>query len=78
VKVGAFDSLLRVRNELHFLSGKNDTLSSALQETVAVNLGFVGVDPTGGVDRLVTQYALSANEIQLFCRQVVARVLGKK
>lgn len=71
----AFDFLLRVRNELHFLCGKHDVLTVALRDRVAANLGFIAPDPAGGVERLLTQYTLSTKEICHLCGEVVARAL---
>lgn len=73
----AFDFLLRVRTELHYLCGKHDVLSADVRDRVAANLGFAGPEPAGGAERLLTHYSLYAKEIHLLCRHVVARALGK-
>jgi [protein-PII] uridylyltransferase len=76
--LAAFDFLLRVRTALHYLHGKHDILSAALQDQVAAQLGVVGPGPAGGVERLLTQYSLAAREIHRISSLVVARALGKR
>ncbi len=73
------DFLLRLRNELHYLSrGKNDILSLSLQERVAANLGFSGTGETYAVERLMRHYYLCAREIQRLSRTIVERCLRQR
>jgi len=76
--LAAFDFLLRVRTELHYLCGKHDVLSANIRVRVAANLGYVGPEPAGGSEQLLSQFALCTQEIHRISSLVVARALGKR
>lgn len=72
----AMDFLLRVRTELHYLSGrKNDLLFFHLQEPAAANLGF-GDDRTArGVERFMQHYYLQARTIFHLSERIIERCI---
>ena len=75
----ALDFLLRLRNDLHYVSeGKHDVLSFSLQERVATNLGFFDTGQIFGVERFMQQYYLCAKEIHLLSKSVVERCLKER
>jgi [protein-PII] uridylyltransferase len=58
------DFLFRVRNELHFSSGKHhDQLTFADQEKVGAALGFQGEGTLRGVEVFMRSYYLHAAQI---------------
>ncbi|MDD5558829.1 [protein-PII] uridylyltransferase [Candidatus Methylomirabilis sp.] len=70
----ALDFMLRLRNELHYLSrGKNDVLSLSTQEQVAANLGFLGTDGSYGVEQFMQRYYLAAKDILQLSQQLIVR-----
>src|SRR5574337_648971 len=70
----ALDFMLRLRNELHYLSrGKNDVLSLSMQEQVAANLGFLGTAGSYGVEQFMQQYYLAAKDILQLSQQLIVR-----
>jgi len=70
----ALDYLWRVRNELHYLTGKKrDSLTFDLQEQVALALGYTD-DLTGSaVEQFMRQYYLYARDIAEFTEIVIHR-----
>jgi [protein-PII] uridylyltransferase len=74
--LAAFNFLLRVRLELHWLSGKHDVLSASLQPRVAENLGFQGVPCGDGGGSLMERYSQCADEVRSLSLAIVARALG--
>jgi [protein-PII] uridylyltransferase len=74
--LASFNFLLRVRSELHWLSGKNDVLSASLQPRVAENLGFNDLLRGAEGGTLLERYSRSASEIRSLSSHIVARVLG--
>ena len=64
----ALDFLFRVRNALHYHSGrKNDLLSVDVQEQLAVNLGFEPDDRKLAVEHFLMNYYTHANTIFDLC-----------
>jgi len=69
------DFLFRVRNELHFSSGKHqDQLTFADQEKVAAALGFEGEGTLRGVEVFMRRYYLHAAEISRLTSLIIHRV----
>jgi [protein-PII] uridylyltransferase len=59
--------LLRVRHQLHFLSGNtHDTLDFSIQESVARNLGYTDKGSRRAVESFMRDYYLHAREIATF------------
>ncbi|MFQ5848160.1 MAG: [protein-PII] uridylyltransferase [Candidatus Methylomirabilales bacterium] len=70
----AVDFLFRIRNELHYLSGrKNDLLLFHLQEPAAVHLGFGDDRVARGVERCMQHYYLHARAIYRLSERVIER-----
>ncbi|MFQ5532892.1 MAG: [protein-PII] uridylyltransferase, partial [Candidatus Methylomirabilales bacterium] len=70
----AFDFLLRVRNELHYLSGrKNDLFLFHLQEPAAAHLGYGDDGVARGVERFMQHYYLNARTIFRLSEEVIER-----
>ncbi|NIN64064.1 MAG: [protein-PII] uridylyltransferase, partial [Anaerolineae bacterium] len=66
--------LLRVRNELHYLSGwKNDLFFFHLQEPAAAHLGFGDDGAARGVERFMQHYYLHARTIFRLSDEVIER-----
>ncbi len=70
----ARDFLWRVRNSLHFASGRHsDHLTFEYQERIAPMMGFG--DGTSATDRLMHSYYQSASTILCFSEGLIARVI---
>jgi len=70
----AQDFLFRVRNALHFLSGRHqDQLTFENQLTIAAELGFEDDETSRGVERFMRDYYLYASVVNRFCREMIAR-----
>ena len=70
----AIDFLHRIRNELHYLSGrKNDLLLFHLQEPAAANLGFGDDRAARGVERCMRHYYLQARTVYHLAERVIER-----
>jgi [protein-PII] uridylyltransferase len=70
----AVDFLHRIRNELHYLSGrKNDLLLFHLQEPAAAHLGFGDDRAVLGVERCMQHYYLQARTISHLSERVIER-----
>ncbi len=68
------DFLLRVRNELHYQTGKKtDVLSQSLQETIARNLGYAGEDGQTPVEQFMRDYFLHATNIYNISESIFQR-----
>lgn len=71
----AQDFLWRVRNELHFVSGKHqDQLTFEEQEKVAVVLGFKDDGVTKGVEAFMRSYYLHASQVSHLSSLIIHRV----
>jgi [protein-PII] uridylyltransferase len=67
----AFDTLLRVRNEMHLHSNSlNDTLAFTLQPTIAAALEKRQKDPHLAVDRFMQKYYVAARHIAWLASRV--------
>lgn len=70
----ALDFVHRIRNELHYLSGrKNDLLLFHLQEPAAAHLGFGDDRAARGVERCMQHYYLQARTIFRLSERVIER-----
>lgn len=73
----AQDFLWRVRNELHFSSGKHqDQLTFEQQEKVSRALGFQGEGTLKGVEVFMRSYYLKASQISRITSLAIHRVTG--
>jgi len=71
----SYDFLLRVRNELHFLSGRsNDILSLDMQARVAWNLGYREPDALRRVEGFMQEYYRNAQTIFRIAKRVESRL----
>ncbi len=69
------DFLLRVRNELHFATGKHqDQLTFEQQENVSAALGFEGEEGLRGVEVFMRTYYLHAAQISRLSNLIIHRV----
>jgi len=65
--IKAFDHLLNVRHQLHFLAGNtHDNLDFGLQEQVAQKLGYRHTDKKRAVDLFMQIYYIHSREIRRF------------
>ncbi len=70
----ATDFLLRVRNHLHFLTGRReDRLTYELQDEIAPAMGYGGGDGVPGVEQFLQAYYASANRVRHFSSAVIRR-----
>jgi [protein-PII] uridylyltransferase len=71
--------LWRLRNELHYLSGrKNDHLTFDLQERAAADFGYRDSGHLLGVERFMKVYFVHARNIREFSNIVMDAALGRK
>jgi [protein-PII] uridylyltransferase len=69
------DFLLRVRNELHFATGKHqDQLTFEQQENVSSALGFEGEEGLRGVEVFMRTYYLHAAQISRLSNLIIHRI----
>ena len=69
------DFLLRVRNEMHFATGKHqDQLTFEQQEKVSAALGFEGEEALRGVEVFMRSYYLHAAQISRLSSLIIHRV----
>ena len=72
----ARDFLWRVRNSLHFLSGRHfDQLTFEYQEMIAPVMGFTAAAGEGASGALMRAYYQQASTIHMFAESLIARVL---
>jgi len=76
----AYDFLLRVRNELHFLSSRaTDLLTLDMQPRVALNLGYRQPDIVPRVERFMQDYYRAAQAIYRISKTIESRLsLGSR
>ncbi len=73
----SLDFLWRVRNELHFSSGKHlDQLTFEMQEKVSAALGFEGEGTLKGVEVFMRHYYLQASNVSRITSLIIHRVAG--
>lgn len=71
----AYDFLLRIRNELHYLTGKeSDILTKAVQPKVAHALGYTDRSPATRLEKFMRDYYIQARNIYLICRTIEQRL----
>lgn len=71
----AYDFLLRVRNELHYLVGRPvDVLTKSVQPTVATNLGYSDRSPSQRIQKFMRDLYVHARRIDLITRTVEQRL----
>lgn len=71
----AYDFLLRTRNELHYLTGKeSDILTKAVQPKVAYALGYTDRSPATRLEKFMRDYYTQARNIYLICRTIEQRL----
>jgi [protein-PII] uridylyltransferase len=71
----AYDFLLRVRNELHFLSTRaTDLLTLDMQSRVAANLGYRDGEPLACLERFMQDYYRAARAIFRLSKLVESRL----
>ncbi len=81
--IGALSYVLRVRNELHFHTGKKyDVLEHDLQPLIAEGLGYKDTDHEMGVERFMRDYYLHARTIyqltDLICEKLGTTSVANK
>lgn len=70
--------MLRLRNELHFLTGKrHDVLDFELQEKVAANLGFRGSRHHLPVEHFMRNFYNHAHHIKMFSEMIISRSMSE-
>ncbi|MBE9536800.1 MAG: [protein-PII] uridylyltransferase [Proteobacteria bacterium] len=73
----ALDFMTRIRNDLHFLmKRKSDRLTFALQEKIAINMGYKDEGETLAVEHMMKEYYLIANNIKELSELIVERCLN--
>ena len=71
----AYDYLLRVRNELHYHTGRAmDVLNKSLQPAVAHNLGFLDRSPSKRLEKFMREVYTHARNIYLINRTLEQRL----
>ncbi len=74
----ARDYLFRVRNSLHFISGKHqDRLTFEYQEACAPELGFQDTETRKAVEQFMQAYYLHAATINRFSAEIIERCLER-
>ncbi|GDY21974.1 bifunctional uridylyltransferase/uridylyl-removing enzyme [Verrucomicrobiota bacterium] len=72
---GAYDFLLRTRNELHYLLGRPaDVLGKDVQPAVAFALGYTNRSPSQRLEKFMGDYYRHARNIHLITREVEQRL----
>ncbi|MBM3881205.1 MAG: [protein-PII] uridylyltransferase [Verrucomicrobia bacterium] len=71
----AYDFLLRVRNELHYHTGRAaDVLSKSVQPAVARNLGYTERSPSRRIEQFMRDYYTHSRHIYLITRTLEQRL----
>lgn len=74
----AYDYILRVRNELHYHTGRPaDQLQRSIQPAVARNLGYTDRSPSRRIEKFMQDYYLHARTIYLLTRTLEQRLALK-
>jgi [protein-PII] uridylyltransferase len=75
----AYDFLLRVRNEIHFLTNrKSDLLSLDLQQQIARNLRYVDTPEQQASELFMRDYYLHARRLHRLCEAHIQRAAAKQ
>ncbi|MEO6726077.1 MAG: [protein-PII] uridylyltransferase [Blastocatellia bacterium] len=75
----AYDYLLRVRNEIHFLtSRKSDLLSLDLQQQIARNLRYVDTPEQQASELFMRDYYLQARRMHRLCETYIQRAASRQ
>jgi [protein-PII] uridylyltransferase len=75
--ISAYDFMLRVRNQLHIISGrKSDILSFEMQKDVAKFFGFKS--DKKGIESFMKNYINAAIDLSVITREIIKRSLEKK
>jgi [protein-PII] uridylyltransferase len=73
------DFLLRVRNELHYLTGKKtEILTFDIQKQLAENLGYRGFEENSPVEMFMRDYFIQATNIHSICETVFIKCMQAK
>ena len=73
------DYLLRVRNELHYLTGKKtEILTFDIQKQLAENLGYRGFGVNSAVEMFMREYFTQATNIHSICETVFIKCMQAK
>jgi [protein-PII] uridylyltransferase len=71
----AYDYLLRVRNELHYHSGRAvDVLSKSIQPMIATNLGYKDPSPSKRIEVFMREFYNHSRNVYLITRTVEQRL----
>lgn len=71
----AHDFLLRVRNEIHFLTNRDtDTLTKAIQPTVATHLGYTDKSPAARIEKFMQALYTHTRNIHIISRTLEQRL----
>lgn len=74
----AYDYMLRVRNELHFITGRRtDLLSLDMQQQVAANHGYSDTSELRASEHFMRDYYLQARRLQRFCEVHLVRSVAR-
>jgi [protein-PII] uridylyltransferase len=75
----AYDFLLRVRNDLHFMTSRRaDLLSLDLQQQVARNLGYVDSERQQASEIFMRDYYLHARRLHRLCESHLRRAIAAR
>jgi [protein-PII] uridylyltransferase len=73
------DFLLRVRNELHYLTGKKtEVLTFDIQKQLAENLGYRGYEDKSAVEMFMRDYFIQVTNIHSICETVFIKCIQAK
>lgn len=76
---GAYDFMLRIRNDLHFLiNRKSDQLTFDLQEKISHNLGYKENGEVLAVEQMMRDYYLTASSIRENSEIIIERSFRKE
>lgn len=73
------DFLLRVRNELHYLTEKKtEVLTFDVQKQLAENLGYIGAEDNSAVEVFMRDYFIQTTNIHRICETVFIKCMQAK